>query len=339
MQFFYCEWRETRTSGGRQGLVEAWWPGWVRYGCKYVRGSSGTKALCCVANVPPRSWLKAQLESKELLTYCVKRLETDLKKVKLVNAEFIWTEPHSKRIKVKLKVQKEVLNGEILELSYVVEYAQQDHMCESCTRFQANPDQWVASVQLVEYDVFNVEVVSPEYNAGGCKYVIADVEVARVTNYSKLFCVRTHLGHILKPGDRALGYDLYGVNSNVSELDKYRDLVVPDVILIKKSYEEKHQKRGKSRPWKLKSLKMELNESRGRSNGEKLTSEYEEFLRNLEEDPELRFNLSLYHDKDYQASEMTSMADDDDVPSVPLEELLADLELSDEEDGGDSMRE
>lgn len=97
---------------------------------------------------PPRTWLKAQLESKELLTYCVKRLETDLKKVRLVDAEFIWTEPHSKRIKVKLKVQKEVLNGAILEQSYVVEYVLQDHMCESCARFQANPDQWVASVQL-----------------------------------------------------------------------------------------------------------------------------------------------------------------------------------------------
>ncbi|MBA0614600.1 hypothetical protein Godav_014875 [Gossypium davidsonii] len=97
---------------------------------------------------PPRTWIKAQLESKELLTFCVKRLETDLKKVRLVNAEFIWTEPHSKRIKVKLKVQKEVLNGAILEQSYVVEYVQQDNMCDSCTRFQANPDQWVASVQL-----------------------------------------------------------------------------------------------------------------------------------------------------------------------------------------------
>ncbi|KAK8673582.1 hypothetical protein V6N13_111909 [Hibiscus sabdariffa] len=481
------------------------------YGCKYVCGSSDTRHCfvlqmwyfddaesskhVCDMFEPPRTWLKAQLESKELLTYCVKRLETDLKKVRLVNAEFIWTEPHSKRIKVKLKVQKEVLNGAILEQSYVVEYVQQDHMCESCTRFQANPDQWVASVQLrqrvshrrtffylehvilkhdaaahaikikqmeqgidfffgneshalkfveflgkvaptgkskrseqlvshdtknnsynykythsveispicredliclpprvavslgnlgplvictkvtnnitlldpftlrqcfldrdqywrysfksllssrqlVEYDVFNVEVVSPEYNVGGSKYVIADVEVARVTDYRKLFYVRTHLGHILNPGDRALGYDLHGVNCNDNELDKYTDLVIPDVILIKKSYEEKRQKkRGKPRPWKLKSLNMELDESRVRANEEKMNSEYEEFLRDLEENPELRFNLSLYHNKDYQPSEMASMADGDDVPSVPLEELLADLELSDEEDDEDSMRE
>ncbi|MBA0731484.1 hypothetical protein Golax_020425, partial [Gossypium laxum] len=165
---------------------------------------------------------------------------------------------------------------------------------------------------------------------------MADVEVARVTDYGKLFYVRTHLGHILKPGDRAVGYDLYGANNNDNELDKYQNLVIPEVILIKKSYEEKRQKkRGKPRPLKLKSLDMELDESKGRGYEEKMNTEYEEFLRDLEENPELRFNLSLYRNKDYQPSEMASVSDGDDVPSVPLEELLADLELSEEEDGDD----
>ncbi len=35
--------------------------------------------------------------------------------VKLVDAGFIWTEPHSMRLKVKLTVQGEVLNGAILQ--------------------------------------------------------------------------------------------------------------------------------------------------------------------------------------------------------------------------------
>ncbi|KAL3527423.1 hypothetical protein ACH5RR_012079 [Cinchona calisaya] len=99
---------------------------------------------------PPRTWIKAQLESKELLTFCVKRLK-NLNKVRLVHAEFIWTEPHSKRIKVKLTVQKEVLNRAILEQSYIVECLVHEQMCESCTRVQANPDQWVAAVQLRQH--------------------------------------------------------------------------------------------------------------------------------------------------------------------------------------------
>ncbi|GMI70509.1 Nonsense-Mediated mRNA Decay 3 [Hibiscus trionum] len=84
---------------------------------------------------------------------------------------------------------------------------------------------------------------------------------------------------------------------------------------------------------------MEVDESRGRANEQKMDLEYEEFLSDLEENPELRFNLSLYRNKDYQPSEMVSVSDGDDLPSVPLEELLADLELSEQEDGEDSMRE
>jgi len=34
--------------------------------------------------------------------------------VRLIDASFIWTEPHSKRIKVKLVVQKEVIFGLLL---------------------------------------------------------------------------------------------------------------------------------------------------------------------------------------------------------------------------------
>lgn len=48
----------------------------------------------------------------------------------MVHAEFVWTEPHSKRIKIKLRVQKEVLHGAILEQAYTVEYAVQDQLCE-----------------------------------------------------------------------------------------------------------------------------------------------------------------------------------------------------------------
>ncbi|KAF9589248.1 hypothetical protein IFM89_021240 [Coptis chinensis] len=101
---------------------------------------------------PPRTWIRAELESKELLTFCIKRLK-NLSKVRLVNAEFVWTEPHSKRIKLKLNVQKEVLNGEKLEQAYIAEYVvtDADHMCESCSRVQANPNQWVAAVQLWQH--------------------------------------------------------------------------------------------------------------------------------------------------------------------------------------------
>jgi nonsense-mediated mRNA decay protein 3 len=434
---------------------------------------------------PPRTWVKAELESKELLTFCIKRLK-NINKVRLVDAGFVWTEPHSKRLKVKLKIQKEVVNGAILEQGYVVEYTVEDHMCEKCSRVAANPDQWIACVQvrqkvdhkrtfffleqliikhnaaasainikqmhegvdfyfanrshalkyldflsnvvptksrhdkqlvshdtksntynyrftmsveicpvckddliclpqkvaaglgnigplvlcmrvsnslllldpqnlrnayvdasqywrvpyrpllssrqLVEYVVLDIEHDRGVGSSSG-KFALADVQVARIADFGKndtTFSGRTHLGHLLKVGDYALGYDLYGANTNDLELDKYKGLVLPDVVLVKKSYEEKRQrKRGKARPWKLKALPMEIEPSAGgKQDEEKRVGEYERFLEELEEDPEMRSKIALYRDVAYrEQSETGSMTDGEEPPSVPLEELLADLRL------------
>ncbi|KAH9650705.1 60S ribosomal export protein NMD3 [Citrus sinensis] len=101
----------------------------------------------------------------------------------------------------------------------------------------------------------------------------------------------------------AQSYDLHEANQNDIELENYKSLVPPDTIKIKKSYKEKNQrKHRKPNPPKLKPLEMES-----------------------------------YHDKDYTSSEMASVTDKEDVPSVPLDYLLADLDSSDKEEGDDSM--
>lgn len=72
------------------------------------------------------------------------------KQVKLVDAGFIWTEPHSKRLKVKMTIQAEVFNGAILQQTFVVEYVVEYNMCMDCNRHNANPNSWVACVQVCE---------------------------------------------------------------------------------------------------------------------------------------------------------------------------------------------
>ncbi|WZZ29821.1 hypothetical protein YC2023_013222 [Brassica napus] len=448
---------------------------------------------------PPKTWIKAQWESRDLLSFCIKRLK-NLNKVRLKNAEFVWTEPHSKRIKLKLTVQAEVLNGAVLEQSYPVEYTVRDNLCESCSRFQANPDQWVASVQLrqhvshrrsffyleqlilrhdaasravrikqvhqgidfffgnkshadsfvdflskvvpieyrqdkqlvshdvksslynhkytysvkicpicredliclpskvssslgnlgplvvctkvsdritlldprtlrcafldasqywrsgfrsaltsrqlVKYSVFYVEPPVGEATVGGQKYALSYVHIARESDIGKMLTVQTHLGHILKTGDQALGYDIYGANVNDDEMAEYRlHGRLPEAILIKKCYDkERERKKEKPRAFTTKKLPMEMDESRGGRGVDpgKMENEYEEFLRDLEENPELRFNISLYKNKDYQESDETaSMTDGEGAPTLPIEELFAELELSEEGegDGEDDMDE
>ncbi|KAJ7968500.1 60S ribosomal export protein NMD3 [Quillaja saponaria] len=426
---------------------------------------------------PQDKMVKAPLESKELLNICLKKL-VDLRKVTVVDAAFVWTEPHSKRIKVKLKVQKEVRNGSIKDQAYVVEYVVQDHMCKNCSRVQANPDMWVAAVQLrqhvshrrtlfyleqiilkhdaavrainikpmnqgidfffdnrshamnfvnflgnvaplknrhdkqlvsrdshsntynyrytfsveicpicredliclppkvaanlgnlgplvictkvakrialldpftlrncflsadlywrapfkpmftsrqlVKYIVLDVEPVSYEINVGATQYKLADVQVARESDFGRndnIFYVRTHLGNILKAGDFALGYDIGVAYSNDIELERYRNFHLPDAILIQKIRGEL----GKNEPHST------------NASSSHLPSEYQEFLIDLEDNPELRFNISLSGNTECHPSESTSNGGN--VPCLPLEELLEDLDLSEEEDGEDCMKE
>jgi len=95
---------------------------------------------------PPQQWVSAALESRELMALCLKKLK-NLTKVKLIDANFLWTEPHSKRIKVKLSIQAEVLGGAILQQTFVVEFTVAYQMCPDCHRVEAK-DHWNALVQV-----------------------------------------------------------------------------------------------------------------------------------------------------------------------------------------------
>ncbi|KAI1845946.1 hypothetical protein JX265_011158 [Neoarthrinium moseri] len=96
--------------------------------------------------MPPTTWVSAELESRELLSLCLKKLR-GLHKVRIIDAHFIWTEPHSRRIKVKLTIQDSVSDGVILQQSFEVIYIQAWQQCPECAKsYTANV--WRASVQV-----------------------------------------------------------------------------------------------------------------------------------------------------------------------------------------------
>jgi nonsense-mediated mRNA decay protein 3 len=100
-------------------------------------------------------WQRAELESRELLAVCLKRVKgLESSGCRLVDAGFIWTEPNSKRLKVKLQVQKELGGsgtasggGAVMQQEVIVEYIVQYVQCDDCKRTYT-PHVWNAIVQL-----------------------------------------------------------------------------------------------------------------------------------------------------------------------------------------------
>ncbi|XP_034941152.1 60S ribosomal export protein NMD3 [Chelonus insularis] len=435
---------------------------------------------------PPNDWIHAALESRELLTLCLKKLK-GLHQVKLVDAGFVWTEPHSKRIRVKLTVHAEVMGGTVLQQVFVVEFIVNHQMCDDCHRNEAK-DYWRACVQvrqkainkktfyyleqlilkhkaheqtlgikpihegldfyfatdanarkmvdfitavlpcryqqsqkLISHDIhsniynykvtFSVEIVPISKDSVVClpkklthqlgglnpialvykttsaihlidvttgqlaevnattywrtpfnsicnpkqltEYIVMDIEPLK-PNEIKVFPgqgtishkhtiadvwlvkaselgindnpihARTHLGHILKPGDSALGYAIADSNINDPNFEKLNQENVIDIVLVKKYYGYDKAARRRVRVWKLKHLADESMSMNTENN------EYNEFLDELEENPEMRQNINIFRDPTKQIPVDTNEVDPN-MPQISLEEMLDDLVIEDDD--------
>ena len=97
-------------------------------------------------------WIACELESRELMSLCLSNVaglnsKTDEKKVRLVDAGWIWTEPHSMRLKVRLTVQREVQAGTILQQSFVVTFIVRNQQCIEC-QAEFRQGSWKSLVQV-----------------------------------------------------------------------------------------------------------------------------------------------------------------------------------------------
>ncbi|XP_003704484.1 60S ribosomal export protein NMD3 isoform X1 [Megachile rotundata] len=437
---------------------------------------------------PPSEWIHAALESRELLTLCLKKLKS-LNRLKLIDAGFVWTEPHSMRLKVKLTVQAEVMNGAVLQQVFIVEYTVNHQMCDDCHRTEAK-DYWRALVQvrqratnkktfyyleqlilkykaheqtlgikpihegldfffaneaaarkmvdflssvipcrydhskklishdihsniynykftysveivpisrdsvvclskklshqlgginsiclvykvsnsihlidvstgqiaeinatlywrhpfnsicnpkqLIEYIVMDIEPIKfkdrkffPGQGSISSKHIIADVWLVRSCDLGisdNSIHTRTHLGHILKPGDTVLGYALGESNINDENFELLNKDLVPDIILTKKSYLQDKAARRRMRIWKLKHMVQQDDNSMMTDN-----NDYYEFLEDIEEDPEMRQNINIFRDKKKVIPVDTNELPDLSCPQITLEEMLDDLAIDDVE--------
>ena len=156
--------------------------------------------------------------------------------------------------------------------------------------------------RLSEFLVLNVERADFEANvskaAARQRFKMVQVEVARAADFGKntrTFIVNTHLGEILNFNDTVLAYDLDAMNiTELEELDRKKP--VPPVVIVRKTY-PRFRRRQKHRLWRLQHLEKEgLDDHNIHKKRE--DKDYEMFLQDIEEEPEVRQQLDLYRNED-----------------------------------------
>lgn len=190
------------------------------------------------------------------------------------------------------------------------------------------------SQQLVEFIVMDIE---PTGRQNG-KWHLGEATVARAIDLGvndQTYFTRTHMGHLLKPGDSAMGYMLNGSNFNNPEWEAMEESNVysstlPDVVLVKKHYPG--SKKNRKRNWKLKRMNKDEGDLLPKqADQDRMDREYEQFLQDVEEDEEMRAALALYKSEKKREEEEMSVAETEDGdeyngPQVDMGELLDDFD-------------
>jgi nonsense-mediated mRNA decay protein 3 len=186
--------------------------------------------------------------------------------------------------------------------------------------------------EMVEFIVLDIE--STPIQKG--KWHLCEATVARAADLGvndNTYFTRTHLGHLLHPGDSVMGYMLSGTMFNNEHFDAIEasntySSTIPDVILVKKHFP--NRRKNKRRNWKLKHIVKEEDDLFNRkANMSKDDNEYEMFLRDVEEDEEMRAAIALYKAPKKTDPDEMSVAEteeDDEVPQINVDELLDDFE-------------
>ncbi|KAL9649722.1 hypothetical protein ABK040_009537 [Willaertia magna] len=173
------------------------------------------------------------------------------------------------------------------------------------------------SSQLIEYTINDIEM---KRNAKGriiCsqagRFQSGELTIVKTSELGVSPEVHTfsHLAHLFEVGDTVYGYDLKNANLNNDDLNSYKKLIIPDVIVVRKKYEWEIQ-----RIWKLQHFCITDLDNK----------DYEDFLNELEEDQDVRSKVLLFkHENSNSIAKRIKF--DEKGPRVRLEELLEEWKI------------
>ena len=93
-------------------------------------------------------WALHKAESLSLMNVLLKKVILSVKDTRVIEASYIWTEPHSKRIKIKVEIERSILDSKIsLRQVAVVEFVVRNAQCLECIR-EATDHSWKVCIQI-----------------------------------------------------------------------------------------------------------------------------------------------------------------------------------------------
>jgi len=248
-----------------------------------------------------------QKDSKELVSHDIHTGVADYKYTTIIEMPRVCKDD---LIILPVALAKEL--GGVNSLGVCYKISLQVHCYDPVTLrcYQINPKQYFA---------YEEDIVIIAFRGQETKFMIQDIQEDRhkasklnttfsniQNRFAHVECQRedgtiltsqTHLGHILKHGDSVVGFDVRSVNctEDLESLKNQKSL--PDCILIRKFYDEKHKKK---RLWKLNRLDIKENDCGGKRKKleTKKKMDLEEFEAEIEQNKEYRKNMNLFRDEE-----------------------------------------
>lgn len=136
---------------------------------------------CARWHVRQDKWMHFEMESTQLLAMLLRKISGILTSCTILDASWIWTEPHSRRIKINVDVERSVLDNKAqIRHKIIVEFTVKMKQCLECIR-EATDHSWETCVQIRQRVRVkrSLEAVESMLVQGGYYHLISNMVVAK----------------------------------------------------------------------------------------------------------------------------------------------------------------
>ncbi len=125
---------------------------------------------------PP--WINCERQSAQLLAILMKKIK-GLGKMQIKDAKFVWTQPHSKRIRIKIEFIRIINESTKVKQTEVVEFVEKYTQCNDCKK-QFTPHEWNSLIQIRQHSQNKRTLLALEQNLMRQKWIDKTLKVQAV---------------------------------------------------------------------------------------------------------------------------------------------------------------